>query len=269
METTIHEWLSETSANTTSTKKWRDSLDNLSNESRENQNVFTPVPHMLMTGVTLKHGGKEGNHAVVPRYCMVRITRLEPLQKPQSDALVFAIRMGKTRKTIRSSPLELKTFDGKQLNLDFSFGFHYLHNLKPPYDSLRIYVEERPKKKSKEHKVLAYSDVNMSQVLQYPFDGEIQLFTPKEQREERRIEKREEKEQKKQEKEAKKREKQNLKEGGRVTTISVTQNQDKKESEEKESPAKEILKEKESANAKIQENFSLPFKQLSDFIQKK
>lgn len=45
--------------------------------------------------------------------------------------IVFALRMGKTKKIIRSTPIEI--MDDKQITLDFCFGFHYLHSIKVQY----------------------------------------------------------------------------------------------------------------------------------------
>ena len=70
MENNITEWLSETSQ--TKRKSFRESQEGFSIDSH----TYSSIPQLLVSGLTLKHSGKEGKQAVVPRYCIVRLTRL-------------------------------------------------------------------------------------------------------------------------------------------------------------------------------------------------
>eukprot|EP01114_Cavostelium_apophysatum_P022356 TRINITY_DN8061_c0_g1_i1.p1 TRINITY_DN8061_c0_g1~~TRINITY_DN8061_c0_g1_i1.p1 ORF type:complete len:871 (+),score=274.57 TRINITY_DN8061_c0_g1_i1:203-2815(+) len=196
-----------------------DSVNSQQSEKSERDSLtgsHYTIPQMIMSG-TLKDGGREGYRACIQRYCILRITRLNIMNSTLSAAsLIITVRIEKTKRTLRSVPIDFKP--GEPNNLDFCFAFNYLHNLKPPYDILRIALLENNKKKTqREHKLLGYAYVNMAQVLHHPVDEELQLFIPKEKKQERE-ERKGEREQRKQEKEARKKEKRDLK-GGRIAPV--------------------------------------------------
>jgi len=197
------------------------------------------IPHMILSG-TLKDGGKEGYHACVQRFCMLRITSLEmlfPLNSMPSAAMttsslssslssldtvvVFAVGLERTRKTLHSIPIEIRREDiGNTLHIDFLFTFHYLHNLKPPFDTLRIMIQVKTKKKhQREQKLVGYANVNLREVLQSTLHDDLILYTrrvkkvsekkngKKGERELRKQEKKEEKNARKREKKGQKKEK--------------------------------------------------------------
>lgn len=68
----ISEWLNES----TSKKSFRDSAEFSIADTKLGAHGYSTIPQLLISGVTIKHGGKEGKQAVVPRYCIVRLTRV-------------------------------------------------------------------------------------------------------------------------------------------------------------------------------------------------
>lgn len=67
----ISEWLNES----TTKKSLRDSTELPTTDTKFESHGYA-TPQLLISGVTIKHGGKEGKQAVVPRYCIVRLTRV-------------------------------------------------------------------------------------------------------------------------------------------------------------------------------------------------
>lgn len=89
------------------------------------------IPQMSLQG-SFK-GISRSHRGLVPRYCTLKILRLELLSTSVSlpPVLVFAVTLDRTKKNLRAiKAIETSKLTNNVLNLDFCFSFHYWHSLK-------------------------------------------------------------------------------------------------------------------------------------------
>jgi hypothetical protein len=123
-------------------------------------------------------------HNCVTRLCTVTVTRLEVRQalEPSLPSVVVAVAMKTPHRFLRSNEIPLPPSGTLDVPLQLTFALQYPHFLKRGGNVLQIRVQRRKRYRNRAiggYKTLAVGTLEMSQVLQTSYTGEVHLFSEK------------------------------------------------------------------------------------------